>query len=38
MFNNCFLDNRADYGMIWKIFYSRAGHKWKYGSCPLHAG
>jgi len=24
--------------LIWKILYSRAGHRWQYGACALHAG
>ena len=32
-----FLNNRAVYGIMRKIFYIRAGHRWQYGSCALHA-
>jgi len=24
-----FLDNRAVYGIMWKIFYSRTGRRWQ---------
>ena len=37
--NNFFPENRAVKEITWKkIWYSRTGHRWQYGACPLHAG
>ena len=29
---------RSKSHQIWKILYSRAGHRWQYGACSLHSG
>jgi hypothetical protein len=36
--NDIVLENRAIYEITWKIYYSRAGHRWQYGACASHAG
>jgi len=39
MFNNIFFLNRALYEIMWKNnVENRAGHRWLYGACTLHAG
>ena len=39
MFNNSPTpEYRALYEIMWKIVYSWAGDRWKYGACALHVG
>jgi hypothetical protein len=38
VFSNSSSKNRAVCEIMWKIFYSRTGHRWQYGECALHAG
>ena len=33
MFSYFFFENRAVYEILWKIMYSRTGHRWQYGAC-----
>jgi hypothetical protein len=36
--DNVFSENRAVYGVMWKILYSRTGHGRQCGVCALGAG
>jgi len=33
-----FFEYRAVWDEVEKHLYSRAGHRWQYGACALHAG
>jgi len=33
-----FLKNRVIYEIMWENILERAGHRWQYGACALHAG
>jgi len=38
MLNNFSFENRAVYEIMWKILYSRAGHRRQNGAYELHVG
>jgi len=38
VFGNFFFENRSVCEIMWKIWYSRTGHRWEYGACALKAG
>ena len=38
VFSDFIFENRAFYEIMWKTWYSGAGHRWQYGACALRVG